>query len=199
MNNIAWRLKDFVTKNLLDSAARFKQENEDALPYKVIPLFKVVRNAPKAYYEQPVTVVRNCLESKDFLYSTNAEIMEIVAGRVAPYPLPASFMDKPLSPKQLKAIGSLMANAGLMFDPKAHKSLSKIKLVIQAGKAAADAVVRFTGSLSFGKGYVTVGTKRYPFNSDGNGLKRIKVGSQKLRVDVLQAMLEAGNLSSSTS
>lgn len=199
MSNVAWELKDFVTKVALDGAAKFKNDNEDALPYKVIPLFRVVRNAPKVYFEQPVAVVRNCLENMGFLYSTNAEIMEIVAGRVAPFPLPANFMDRPLSPKQLKGIGSLMADAGLMFDPKAHKSLSKIKLVIQAGKAAADAVLKYTGSVSFGKGYVTVGTKRYPFNPDGTGLKRIKVGSQKLRVDVLQALLAAGNLSSSTS
>lgn len=197
MTNVAWRLKEHVAKRLKESVEEFKGKNEDALPYKIIPNLMVVRKVPKEVLDQPYALVRNFLESKVFQSYTNEKIMEVVASRVAPYVLPSSFMDKPLSAKQLKAIGGMMTTAGLAFDPKTQKSLSKIKLAIKAGKAASAAELTFTGAITFGPDFVTVGSKRYPI-SDANGYKRIKIGSQKLRVDVLQAFLEAGNLPSST-
>lgn len=199
MANVAWRLVDHAKKKLKEVEGEFKEAHEEARKYKLIPFFRVVRNVPKSFFDQPEKVVLNFLESKVFLWSTNEEIAEIVAARIAPYPLPTNFMDKPLSSKQLKAIGAIMAKADLAFDQKVQKSLSKIKLAIQAGKAAMAAELNFTGTISFGQDYVTVGTKRFPFKPDANGFQRIKVGNQKLRVDVLRAFVEAGNLPSSTS
>ncbi len=198
MSNVAWRMGEHASKKAKEAAQEFAQSNDGADAYKVITNVRVVRKAPKEFFGLPARVVSGFLKSKGFLHSTNEQIAETVSNWIPHYPLPANFMDKPLSPKQLASIGDMMARAGLMFDRKAHKSLSRIKFVIQAGKAAADAHHTFTGSISFGTDCVTVGAKRFPFTTDANGYKRIKVGSQKLRVDVLQSLFEAGHLPSST-
>lgn len=198
MSNTVWKFKEVVTKAATDEALRFKLDNEDALPYKAITFVRIVRNAPSNYFKQPVIMVGDFLDNKAYVAQTNVQLTQIVANRVTPYPVPANFMDKPLSAKQLNEIGTLMAQHGLAFDRNAQNSLSKIKLAIQAGKSAADAELVFKGTLTIGPRFVTVGTKRLAVCHDDKGYRRIKVGSQKLRVDVLQALLEAGNLPSST-
>lgn len=198
MSNAAWRLAEASRNAALAEAKAFREANEDALPYQIVPLIKVVRKRPAGYHDIPVAMVQQFLGSRQYLTATNEAILEGLAVKWAPHPLPANLMDKPISAKQLRSVGALLTKAGLAFDPKVHRSLSKIKLAIQAGKAAADAELSFTGTITFGRDCVTVGSKRFPFKPDANGFSRIKVGSQKLRVDVLKAFLEAGSLPSST-
>jgi hypothetical protein len=197
MSTIAWKMRDHVLKDLRESEANFKDQNEDALEYKVIPQIKVVRKAPPQLHGVPVRLVNAFLSSKVTLYSTNEQIMETVSEWVFKYQFPSNFMDKALSRKQLTDIEKIMADKGLAFDRKRHSSLSKIKLAIQAGISASEAEIIYNGTIAFGKDYIVVGTKRFPFTPDAD-YRRVKVGSQKLRVDVLRALLEAGNLPSST-
>jgi hypothetical protein len=199
MSNAAWRLAEASRNAALAEAKAFREANEDALPYQVIPMVKVVRKRPPGYHNIPVAVVERFLGSPQYLSTTNEAILEGLAAKWAPHPLPKNLMDKGLSAAQLRAVAAVLAKAGLAFDPKAHKSLSKIKRLIQAGNAAADAELSYTATITFGSDCLTVGSKRFPFKPDANGFSRIKVGTQKLRVDVLQALLEAGNLPSSTS
>ena len=154
---------------------------------------KVVRNVPREVHSIPQRVVRGFFDNKAFLHSTNEQIMETISDWVVSYKFPSNYMDKPLSTTQLKAIGEIMAAKGLAFDHKVHKSLSKVKLAVIAGKSAAEAEVVYTGKIAFGKNYIVVGSKRLPCTADG----RVKVGSQKLSVAVLRALLEAGNIPSS--
>jgi hypothetical protein len=191
-------MKDAAVKAAKDSEAKFKEQNEDALPYKLIPLVKVVRKTPPELPGVPVRVVNSFFNSKMFLGSTNEQIMETVSGWVPHYVFPSNYMDKPLSPKQLTNIASIMAAKGLLFDRKRHNSLSKIKLAVQAGQSVSEAEITYKGTIAFGKDYIVVGSKRFPFAA-GEVYHRVKVGNQKLRVDVLRSLLEAGNLPSSSS
>jgi hypothetical protein len=198
MSTIAWKMRDHVLKSLKESEASFKDENEDALEYKVIPQIKVVRKVPPELHGVPARLVKAFISSNATLYSTNEQIMETVSGWVFKYRFPSNYMDKPLSRKQLTAIEEIMAGNNLSFDKKVHNSLSKLKLAVQAGKSASEAEVIYNGHIAFGRDYIVVGAKRFPFTPDAD-YHRVKVGSQKLRVDVLRALLEAGNLPSSTS
>lgn len=198
MTNAAFQMARASHKAALEEAAKFQQQNEAALPFKIVATVRAVRKRPKGFYEIPIDVVRMMLESRIYLHSTNERIVETLRSKWAPEPISSGFMNKALSARQLKAICALLASKGLVFEPKTQKSLSKIKLAIQAGKAAADAELSFMGTVTFGSDCVTVGTKRFPFGKDANGYQRIKVGSHKLRVDVLKALLEAGDLQSST-
>lgn len=198
MTNVAWQMAQAGRKAAVERAEKFRQENEAALPYDVIATVRVVRRRPKGFYNIPIDVVRSLLDSKLYLHTTNEQIIDGLQTKWAPEPIPKNFMDKALTAAKLKVIAAVLAEAGLAFDPKTHKSLSKIKLAIQAGKAAADAELSFTGTVTFGRDCVTVGAKRFPFGNDANGYQRIKVGPHKLRVDVLRALLEAGGLQSST-
>jgi hypothetical protein len=193
MSTVAWKLKDQIIKDAKLSEQKFKDGEAAATDYKVILRPMVVRKVPKEVFTIPQRVVKAYFRSGAFLYSTNEQIMETVSGWVPHHQFPSNYMDKPISPKQLKAIGEIIASHGLAFDRKVHKSLSKIKLAIQAGKAAADAEIEFKGKIAFGKDYIVVGSKRFRCAADG----RVKVGKQKLRVTVLRALLEAGNIPSS--
>ena len=186
-------MKDAAIKAAKESEAKSKDGNDEARKYKLITQVRVVRNVPKEVFTVPRRVVNAYFNSSEFLYSTNGQIMEAVSGWVPHHQFPSNYMDKPVSAKQLKAIGDIIASHGLAFDRKVHKSLSKIKLAIQAGKSANDAEVEFKGKIAFGKDYIVVGSKRFPCAADG----RVKVGNQKLRVAVLRALLEAGNIPSS--
>ena len=196
MSTVAWKLKDQVIKDAKLSEQKFKDGEAAASDYKVVLRPMVVRKVPKEVFTVPQRVVKGYFATKTLLYSTNEQIMETVSGWVPHHQFPSNYMDKPVSPKQLKAIGEIIASHGLAFDRKVHKSLSKIKLAIQAGKSANDAEIEFKGKIAFGKDYIVVGSKRFPF-SPGAGYPRVKVGTQKLRVDVLRSLLEAGNLPSS--
>ena len=193
MSTVAWNMKDAAIKAAKESEAKSKEANDEAQKYKLITQVRVVRKVPKEVFTVPQRVVKSCFGSKSFLYSTNQQIMETVSGWVPHHPFPSNYMDKPVSAKQLKAIGEIIASHGLAFDRKVHKSLSKIKLAVQAGKSANDAEIEFKGKIAFGKDYIVVGSKRFPCAADG----RVKVGNQKLRVAVLRALLEAGNIPSS--
>lgn len=193
MSTVAWEMKDAAIKAAKVSEAKFKEENGEAGKYKLITQVRVVRKVPKEVFTVPQRVVKAYFGSKTFLYSTNEQIMETVSGWVPHHPFPSNYMDKPVSAKQLKTIGEMIASHGIAFDRKVHKSLSKIKLAIQAGKSANDAEIEFKGKIAFGKDYIVVGSKRFPCAADG----RVKVGNQKLRVAVLRALLEAGNIPSS--
>jgi hypothetical protein len=189
-------MKDAAIKAAKESEAKSKEANDEAHKYKLITQVRVVRKVPKEVFTVPQRVVKGYFGSRTFLYSTNEQIMETVSGWVPHHQFPSNYMDKPVSAKQLKAIEEIVASHGLAFDRRAHKSLSKIKLAVQAGKSANDAEIEFRGSIAFGKDYIVVGSKRFPF-SPGAGYPRVKVGNQKLRVDVLRSLLEAGNLPSS--
>lgn len=198
MTNAAWQMAEAGRKAAIERAEKFRQENEAALPFDVMVTVRAVRRRPKGFHNIPVDVVRSLLASKMYLHATNEEIIEGLRSTWAPEPIPKNLMDKPLTPAKLKVVAALLASEGLAFDPKTHKSLSKIKLAIQAGKAAADAELSFTGTVTFSRNCVTVGTKRFPFQDDANGYQRIKVGPHKLRVDVLRALLAASGIRSST-
>lgn len=189
-------MKDAAIKAAKESEAKFKEADDEARKYKLITQVRVVRNVPKEVFTVPQRVIKGYFGSRAFLYSTNEQIMETVSGWVPHHQFPSNYMDKPVSPKQLKAIGETMASHGLAFDRKVHKSLSKIKLVIQAGKSANDAELVFNGKIAFGRDFIVVGSKRFPF-APGADYPRVKVGNQKLRVDVLRSLLEAGNIPSS--
>jgi hypothetical protein len=191
-------MRDAAIKAVKDSEISFKDENEDARKYKIVPQLRVMRKVPPELYGVPIRVVNSFLGSKVSLYSTNADMMETVRGWIPHHDFPSNYMDKRLSPKQLTDIASIMAGKDLLFDIKKHNSLSKIKLAIQAGQSASDAEIVYKGTIAFGKDYIVVGSKRFPF-ATGADYHRVKVGDQKLRVDVLRALLEAGNLPSSSS
>jgi hypothetical protein len=193
MSTVAWKLKDQVLKDSKASEQKFKEGEEEARQYKVILQARVVRKVPKELHTIPLKVVRGFFDNKAFLHSTNEQIIETISGWVVSYEFPSDYMDKQLSPKQLRDIGEAMAAKGLAFDRKVHKSLSKIKGAIIAGKSAAEAEVVYEGKIAFGKNEIVVGSKRFPSFADG----RVKVGSQKLSVAVLRALLEAGNIPSS--
>lgn len=193
MSTVAWKLKDQVIRDAKLSEKKFKEIDPAASDYRVMLRPMVVRKVPGEVHTVPRRVVNGYFNSITFLYSTNEQIMETVSGWVPHHQFPSNYMDKPVSPKQLKAIGEIIASRGLAFDRKVHKSLSKIKLAIQAGKSANDAEIEFKGKIAFGKDYIVVGSKRFPCAADG----RVKVGNQKLRVAVLRALLEAGNIPSS--
>jgi hypothetical protein len=193
MSTVAWKMKDDALKAVKESEAKFKEQNEAAAQYKLIPYVKVVRKVPREVHSIPQRVVRGFFDNKAFLHSTNAQIIETISGWVVSYEFPSNYMDKALSTTQLKAIGETMAAKGLAFDSKVHKTLSKVKMAVIAGKSAAEAEVVFSGKIAFGKDYIVVGSKRFPCFADG----RVKVGSQKLSVAVLRALLEAGNIPSS--
>jgi hypothetical protein len=193
MSTVAWKLKDHVIKDAKLSEQKFKDSEAAASDYKVILRPMVVRKVPREVHTVPQRVVNGYFNSRTFLYSTNEQIMDTVSGWVPHHQFPSNYMDKPVSAKQLKAIGDIIAFHGLAFDRKVHKSLSKIKLAIQAGKSANDAEVEFKAKIAFGNDYIVVGSKRFPCAADG----RVKVGNQKLRVAVLRALLEAGNIPSS--
>lgn len=193
MSTVAWKLKDQVIKDAKLSEQKFKDGEAAASDYKVILRPMVVRKVPREVHTLPQRVVNGYFNSRTFLYSTNEQVMETVSGWVPHHQFPSNYMDKPVSGKQLKAIGEIIASHGLAFDRKAHQSLSKIKLAIQAGKSANDAEIEFNGKIAFGKDYIVVGSKRFPCAADG----RVKVGKQKLSVAVLRALLEAGNVPSS--
>jgi hypothetical protein len=186
-------MKDAAIKAAKESEAKSKEANDEAHKYKLITQVRVVRKVPKEVFTVPQRVVKGYFATKTFLHSTNEQIMATVSGWVPHHQFPSNYMDKPVSPKQLKAIGEIIASHGLAFDPKVHKSLSKIKLAVQAGKSANAAEIEFKGKIAFGKDYIVVGSKRFPCAADG----RVKVGNQKLRVAVLRALLEAGNVPSS--
>lgn len=198
MSTTAWELKNSVTKAAIETEIKFQEKNEDARKYKIIPQFRVVRKVPLVVHTVPKRVVEGFLTSKFFLHSTNEQIMETVNGWIPHFEFPSNFMDKPLSSKQLAAIGEILGAKNIAFDRKVHRSLSKIKLAVQAGKSADEAEVVYKGKIAFGKDYIVVGSKRFPF-APGADYHRVKVGDQKLRVDVLRSLLEAGNLPSSTS
>ena len=198
MSTVAWKMKDRALKAALESEKQFKDDNEEARKYSIIPHFKVVRKVPLVVHALPKRVVEGFFNNRAFLYSTNEQIMETICGWVPHHDFPSNYMDKALSSKQLTAVGAILAEKNVAFHRKVHKSLSKIKLAIQAGISTDEAETVYEGRIAFGKDYIVVGSKRFPFAPDAN-YHRVKVGNQKLRVDVLRALFVASNLSSSTS
>ena len=199
MSNPAWRLAEIGRKAVQEAVEKHQEQNPDALPFKALARVVVVRKKPKGFESVPLEMVENFLTSKAYLNLTNQQLIEQLAHKWSPFPISAGFMDKPLSARQLGRIGNRLSKVGIYFDPLRHKSLSKIKRAIQAGKKAEDAVRKVAAEVTFGSDFVTVAGKQFAVSKDAKGYRRIKVGDQKLRVDVLEALFDISGSPSSTS
>lgn len=151
----------------------------------------VYRRPPKGFSEHPVIIVTRML-SKLYGKKTNAEIVADLSRDFPGYTIPMGIMYKPLSKRAKGKVAKVLNDFKRPIDLECHNTLSKIKQEIWARDAADDSHASVTVTVAFADNEVIVaGKPAYKVYEHKAGYKRIRVGAQWIRCDVLQELLSA--------
>lgn len=144
---------------------------------------------PPGFERHVAQVVGGLLASADYRSWTNARIVEGIQKRYPNYAVPKGLLDRKIPSYHLTRIRGMLGANGTPLDLKVYDTLSKIKGALRGRAAASKATKTVDVTVAFTDEALIVGDRKYKIVTDKNGYRRIKVGDQKLRCDVLEALL----------
>lgn len=145
---------------------------------------------PKGFSSHPAIVAEWFAVSREALRETNGATVARLQNKFAPYPVPANLLTRPLSPRALEQVGKKLAEHGKVVDLKANNTLSKIRGALRAKASAGAADASYDVQMTFAPDVVVVGGVEYPVQTTSTGYRRIRVGRDWLRCDVLEALAQ---------
>ncbi|WP_395670855.1 hypothetical protein [Phenylobacterium sp.] len=147
------------------------------------------KKRPKGFSRVPIQVVDSLITSKEYRSRTNKQIVAGIQARFPSFHVEEGYLDRPLPKYLLREIQGMLGRNETPLDLKTYNTLSKIKkgLTGQALRRKANRSVSVT--VTFTPEAVVIGDRPYKIFTSDKGYKRIAVGDQKLRVDVLEALL----------
>lgn len=180
-----------INRAVRHAEAKYREEHPQAGALKTTGQVRVYRKPPKGFYQHQVRIVELLLESRLALEEPNSAFVTRMQSTFSPFVVPGNIMTRPLSRGLLTRIKSVLEKRGIVLDLQRCNSLSKIKLALRARAAGAEQSANYTLNLAFTPNEVIVGDKRFPIHRHSAGYLRIKVGEQRLRVDVLEELAKA--------
>lgn len=150
---------------------------------------RVYKKRPKGFSREPVTVVDGLIASRAYRSWTNAQIVASIQARYPGFEVDEQFMDRPIPPYLRKTIAGMLGRNETPLDLKTYDTLSKIKRALNGNALRRSTNRVFSVTISFAEEAVIVGERAYKVVTDAKGYRRITVAGQKLRVDVLEALV----------
>jgi len=150
---------------------------------------RVYKKRPAGFSRVPVQVVDALIASTDYRSKTNKQIVEGIQARFPTFEVEAGYLDRPLPKYLLAEVKAMLGRNGTPLDLKTYDSLSKIKRGLRGATLRRTAKRDVTVTVSFTDEGVIVGDRTYKAVRDAKGYRRIAVAKEKLRVDVLEALL----------
>lgn len=150
---------------------------------------RLYKKRPKGFSREPVVVVDGLIASAAYRRWTNAQVVASIQARYPGFEVDEQFMDRPIPPYLRKEIAGMLGRNETPLDLKTYDTLSKIKRALNGNALRRSTNRVFAVTLSFTDEAVVVGDRAYKIVTDANGYRRITVGGQKLRVDVLEALV----------
>lgn len=173
-----------------DAERRYREAHPEAGAISVKADLFVYAKRPKGFSAHPTLVAEWFAVSREALRETNSATVARLRNRFAPYPVPDNLLTRPLAPKALDQVGKVLALHGKSVDLKVNNTLSKIRGALR-GKASAQAGdASYDVQMTFAPGVVVVGGIEYPVQTTSTGYRRIRVGRDWLRCDVLEALAQ---------
>lgn len=102
--------------------------------------------------------------------------------------VPLNILTERYKPRQIAEVQELLNLRRIELDLKLYNTPSKVKGALKGTKRAEASNQQYTAVVTFSDDTVTVGNKAYPIQR-GGGTPRIHVGSRKINVDALKALL----------
>jgi hypothetical protein len=150
---------------------------------------RVYKRRPKGFSRVPIQVVDALIASAAYRAKTNAQIVEGIQGRFPNFEVDEQFLDRPLPSYLRKEIAGMLGRSGTPLDLKTYDTLSKIKGALRGSALRRTTNRAFSVTVTFAADAVVVGDRAYKVITDAKGYRRINVAGQKLRVDVLEALV----------
>ena len=144
---------------------------------------------PPGFERYVIQVVDNLIASRDYRSQTNARIVEGIQSRHPNYAVPKGLLDRKIAPYHRKAIRGMLGSNGTPLDLKIYDTLSKIKGALKGKAIAIKATKAVHVRIAFTDAAVVVGDRSYKIVTDKQGYRRIKIGGQQLRCDVLAELV----------
>lgn len=167
----------------------FIKRTPDAAGLGATVQVRLYKKRPKGFSRVPVEVVDGLIASKAYRALSNAKIVERIQARFPDFEVDEQFMDREVPAYLRKEIRGMLARNGTPLDLKTHDTLSKIKLALRGNALRRSTNSVFSVTVSFAEEAVVIGERAYKIVTDAKGYRRITVGGQKLRVDVLEALV----------
>jgi hypothetical protein len=150
---------------------------------------RVYKRRPKGFSREPIMVVDGLIAIAAYRKRTNAQIVASIQARYPGYEVDKQFMDRPIPPYLRKTIAGMLGRNETPLDLKTYDTLSKIKRALRGNELRRSTNRTFSVTISFAADAVVVGETAHTIFTDAKGYRRITVGGQKLRVDVLEALV----------
>jgi hypothetical protein len=167
----------------------FIARRADAVGMGAAAQVRFYKKRPKGFSRAPVQVVDALIASAAYRAKTNAQIVEGVQARFPGFEVDAQFLDRPLPPYLRREISGMLGRNGTPLDLKTYDTLSKIKKALRGNTLRRTSNRAFTATITFAAEAVVVGERAYKIVTDAKGYQRITVAGQKMRVDVLEALI----------
>ena len=150
---------------------------------------RLYKKRPKGFSREPVKVVDALIASAAYRGWTNAQIVASIQARYPGYEVDEQFMERPIPSYLRREIGQMLGANGTRLDLKSCDTLSKIKRALCGDALHRSTDRTYSVTISFADTAVVVDGYARTIFTDAKGYRRIMVGGQQLRVDVLEALV----------
>lgn len=182
-----------IRKALREAEAAYRAQHPEAGAVSVLSELYVYAKRPKGFSSYPADVTGWFLTSREALREPNTATVARLQAKHHPFEVPPNLLTRPLPPKAIEQVRKVLTSHGKNLDLKANDTLSKIKRALRAAESANEASSTYQAIASFGAKMVVVNGVEYPTVTHQNGYRRIRVGRDWLRCDVLEALLQTGS------
>lgn len=182
-------LEKDAEKEVFDFLKGFIERTPGAAGLGATAKVRVYKKRPKGFSREPIIVLDGLIGIAAYRAWTNARIVQSIQSRYPGFEVDEQFMDRPLPTYLRKEISGMLGRNETPLDLKTYDTLSKIKRALRGNELRRSTNRTFSVTISFAADAVVVGETAHTIFTDAKGYRRITVGGQKLRVDVLEALV----------
>jgi len=182
-----------ILKAQREAEASYRAQHPEAGAVSVLSELYVYAKRPKGFSSYPRDITEWFLISREALRETNEATVARLQAKHHPFKVPPNLLTRPLPPKAIEQVRKVLTEHGKNLDLRANNTLSKIKLALRGKASASLASSAYQATISFGAKSVVVNGVEYPTATHEKGYRRIRIGRDWLRCDVLEALLQKGS------